>query len=193
MLAAAKSISTGTPTLRTELARCWSVRWPPRNQDGTRQHHGIASQRQQSVVLSVYGKGIAGPWAVSVDGNDNIRISNLTTASSGIVELCGFRTQNCPPGMETGYAISPPGGYVGGGLQMQVDVKVGPAGDVWVTNNWQYYPAALGKVEEALSTLGGGQGIVVSTEWRSWCAHADRSATTTVAPAKCLRAVTTGN
>jgi|SRR5271166_1267277 len=42
-----------------------------------------------------------------------------------------------------------------------VDVGIGPAGDVWVTNNWQYHPAALGKVDEALSTLGGGQGVVV--------------------------------
>jgi streptogramin lyase len=109
----------------------------------------------------VYGKGIAGPWAISVDGNDHIWISNLTTASAGIVELCGFRTETCPPGMKTGDAISPPGGYVGGGLQMQVDVGIGPAGDVWVTNNWQYYPAALEKVDEALSTLGGGQGVVV--------------------------------
>ena len=32
--------------------------------------------------------------------------------------------------------------------------------DVWLTNNWQYYPAALEKVDEALSTLGGGQGVV---------------------------------
>jgi len=50
---------------------------------------------------------------------------------------------------------------LGGGLQMQVDVGVGRAGDVWVTNNWQYYPAALGRVLEALSTLGAGQGLVV--------------------------------
>lgn len=39
--------------------------------------------------------------------------------------------------MKTGNAISPPGGYVGGGLQLQVDVGIGPAGDVWVTNNWE--------------------------------------------------------
>ena len=109
----------------------------------------------------VYGKGIAGPWAVSIDGNDNIWISNLTSASAGIVHLCGFRTENCPPGMKTGDAISPPGGYVGGGMQLQVDVGIGPAGDVWVTNNWQYYPAALGKVDEALQTLGAGQGVVI--------------------------------
>jgi len=35
------------------------------------------------------------------------------------------------------------------------------ARDVWVTNNnWQYHPAALDKVDEALSILGGGQGVV---------------------------------
>ena len=89
----------------------------------------------------IYGKGITAPWAVSVDGNDNIWISNLSSATAGIVELCGFRTEKCPPGMKTGDAISPPGGYVGGGMQMLVDVGIGPAGDVWVTNNWQYYPA----------------------------------------------------
>jgi hypothetical protein len=109
----------------------------------------------------VYGKGIVGPWAASVDGNDNIWISNFSSASAGIVELCGFRTDHCPPGVKTGDAISPPGGYVGGGLQLQVDVGIGPAGDVWVTNNWQNYKDAMGKVDEALQTLGAGQGVVV--------------------------------
>jgi hypothetical protein len=109
----------------------------------------------------VYGKGITGPWAVSVDGNDNIWISNFSSASAGIVQLCGFRTENCPPGMKTGDAISPPGGYVGGGLQLQVDIGVGPAGDVWVTNNWQDPAACYGKPDEAISTRCGGQGVVV--------------------------------
>jgi hypothetical protein len=109
----------------------------------------------------ISGKGIATPWAISVDGNDNVWISNLADATAGIVELCGFRTETCPPGTKTGDAISPVGGYVGGGLQMMVDVVVGPAGDVWVSNNWQYYPADLGRVPEALSTLGAGQGLVV--------------------------------
>ena len=38
----------------------------------------------------VYGKGIVGPWAVSVDGNDNIWISNFSTPcgrNRGIVRL----------------------------------------------------------------------------------------------------------
>jgi len=94
----------------------------------------------------VYGKGITAPWAVSVDGNDNIWISNLSSASAGVVELCGFRPENCPPDMKTGDAISPPGGYVGGGMQMLVDVGFGPAGDVWVTNKWRapYRPSNPG-------------------------------------------------
>jgi hypothetical protein len=46
-------------------------------------------------------------------------------------------------------------------LDVQLDVAIAPAGDVWVTNNWQYWPATLERVEEALSTLGGGQGMVV--------------------------------
>ena len=39
--------------------------------------------------------------------------------------------------MKTGDQISPPGGYVGGGLQMQTDIDIDPAGDVWAMNNSQ--------------------------------------------------------
>ena len=109
----------------------------------------------------IFGKGIYGPWAVSIDGNDNVWVANFASEFAGVVELCGFRTENCPPGMKTGDAISPPGGYVGGGLQLQVDVGIGPAGDVWVTNNWQTTAACYGKAPEVISTRCGGQGVVV--------------------------------
>jgi hypothetical protein len=109
----------------------------------------------------ISGNGLAAPWAASVDGNDNIWVPNFSSWSAGIVELCGFRTEHCPPGVKTGQAISPPSGYVGGGLQLQVDLGIGPAGDVWVTNNWQNYVDAFGKVDEALQTQGAGQGVVV--------------------------------
>ena len=62
------------------------------------------------------GGGLPGPWAVVVDGNDNVWVSNFAMPASPIVQLCGVRTENCPPGMKTGDQISPPGGYVGGGL-----------------------------------------------------------------------------
>jgi hypothetical protein len=110
----------------------------------------------------ISGNGLGGPWAVAVDGNDNIWVSNFTSVTAGsIVQLCGVRTETCPPGVKTGEAISPPGGYVGGGMQQLVDIGVGPAGDVWVTNNWENDAAAFGKQTEALSTQGAGQGVVV--------------------------------
>ncbi|MGO9942739.1 MAG: hypothetical protein ACLPIC_08210 [Rhodoblastus sp.] len=115
----------------------------------------------EAAFSPVYGKGIYGPWAVSVDGNDNIWVSNFTSSAAGIVQLCGFRTENCPSGIKTGDAISPPGGYVGGGLQLQVDVGIGPAGDVWVTNNWQDHASCFGKPDETVSTRCAGEGVVV--------------------------------
>ena len=107
------------------------------------------------------GGSLPGPWAVAVDGDDNVWVSNFAGASGQIAHLCGVRTENCPPGMKTGDPISPPLGYVGGGLQMQVDIDVDPAGNVWVTNNWQDIDSCIGTPEEALSTRCGGQGVVV--------------------------------
>ena len=112
-------------------------------------------------VSPIYGKGLAAPWAVSVDGNDNIWVSNFSSASAGIVELCGYRIKTCPPGLKTGDAISPPEGYLGGGLQLQVDIGIGPAGDVWVTNNWQDPASCFGRPVGSASTRCGGQGVVV--------------------------------
>ena len=63
--------------------------------------------------------------------------------------------------MKMGDPISPPEGFVGGGLQMHVDIGVDPAGNVWVNNNWQDWQAGLERVEEARSTLAGGEGVVV--------------------------------
>ncbi len=106
-------------------------------------------------------RGLPGPWAAVIDGNDNVWISNFNSPSSPIVQLCGVRIENCPPGMKTGDQISPPGGYVGGGLQMQTDLAIDPAGNVWVMNNWQDIDSCIGTPSEALSTRCGGQGVVI--------------------------------
>ena len=105
--------------------------------------------------------GLPGPWAVVVDGNDNVWISNFAMPASPIVELCGARTENCPPGMKTGDQISPPNGYNGGGLQMLTDIAVDPAGNVWAMNNWQDIGSCVGVPAEEASTLCGGQGVVI--------------------------------
>jgi hypothetical protein len=107
------------------------------------------------------GDGLPGPWAASVDGNDNVWISNFAMSDSPIAELCGVRTETCPPGFKTGDQISPPGGYVGGGLQMQTDLAISPSGDVWVMNNWQDIDSCYRHASEALSTRCGGQGVVI--------------------------------
>ncbi|HTQ25431.1 MAG TPA: hypothetical protein VMI09_12100 [Candidatus Binataceae bacterium] len=107
------------------------------------------------------GRSLPGPWAVAVDGDDNVWVSNFAGTSGQIAHLCGVRTENCPPGFKTGDPISPPLGYVGGGLQMEVDIDVDPAGNVWVTNNWQDIDSCIGTPAEGLSTRCGGQGVVV--------------------------------
>jgi hypothetical protein len=107
------------------------------------------------------GGGLPGPWAVVLDGNDNAWISNFAMPNSPIVQLCGVRTETCPPGFSTGEQISPPGGYVGGGLQMQTDIAIDPAGNVWAMNNWQDIASCIGKPAEAISTRCGGQGVVI--------------------------------
>jgi streptogramin lyase len=105
--------------------------------------------------------GLPGPWAVVVDGNDNVWISNFAMPNSPITQLCGARTENCPPGFKTGDQIAPPNGYVGGGLQMQTDLAISPSGDVWVMNNWQDIDSCFGVPDETLSTRCGGQGVVI--------------------------------
>ena len=65
--------------------------------------------------------GIYGPWGAAIDGNDHVWISNFVGRS--ITQLCGARTETCPPGMKTGDPISPPGGYVGGDMMMLTDVE----------------------------------------------------------------------
>ena len=109
------------------------------------------------------GGGLPAPFAAVVDGNDNVWVSNLAMAHSPIAHLCGVRTENCPPGVKTGDQISPPGGYVGGGLQRLTDLAISPAGDVWVMNNWQVTDSCFLNTnkDEALSTQCGGNGVTI--------------------------------
>jgi streptogramin lyase len=149
----------GEKTATEVLVRALSAQKPGYEEGGSLTV--LRPDGSQAPFSPVVGKGIAGPWAVAIDGNDNVWVSNLVSDSTGIVQLCGVRAQTCPPGVKTGDAISPPSGYVGGGMQQLVDIGVGPAGDVWVSNNWQNDDAAFGLAPEALSTLAGGQGVVV--------------------------------
>jgi len=104
--------------------------------------------------------GSWGSWAVAIDGNDQVWSSNFAGAS--ITHLCGVRMETCPPGMKTGDPISPPNGYVGGGMQPLTDIGIDPAGNVWVADNWQRPQSCFAPyANEAASTLCGGNGLTV--------------------------------
>ena len=44
---------------------------------------------------------------------------------------------------------------------MQVDIDIDPAGNIWVSNNWQNIESVLDGLPEPRSTRGAGQGVVV--------------------------------
>jgi hypothetical protein len=107
-----------------------------------------------------HGGGTWGSWAIAIDGNDQVWSSNFAGAS--ITHLCGVRTETCPPGTKTGDPISPPGGYMGGGMQPLTDIGIDPAGNVWVADNWQRPESCFAPfASEATSTLCGGNGLTV--------------------------------
>lgn len=108
------------------------------------------------------GGSISGPWGITVDGNDHVWVAN--GFGKTLTELCGVRTETCPPGMKTGDPISPPKtGYAGKGMQFLTGVAVDPAGNVWAANNIDLMDeVCLVKVpDETQSTRCGGNGFVV--------------------------------
>lgn len=123
---------------------------------------GSVSMMRPDGTLSgpFYGGGQSGSWAIAVDGNDNIFISNIIGQS--ISELCGVRTETCPAGLKTGDPISPPGGFVGGGMLQLTDIAIDPAGNVWVADNWRdFSDRCFKQPPEAVSTKCGGNGLTV--------------------------------
>lgn len=108
------------------------------------------------------GGSISGPWGITIDGNDHVWVAN--GFGKTLTELCGVRTETCPPGFKTGDPISPPKtGYAGKGMQFLTGVAVDPAGNVWAANNIDLMDeVCLTKVpDETLSTRCGGNGFVV--------------------------------
>jgi hypothetical protein len=78
---------------------------------------------------------VKGGWSTAIDGDDHVWVADFfpTTVS----ELCGVRTQTCPPGMKTGQSISPrKHGYTSKSFQHITAVQIDPSGNVWLANNW---------------------------------------------------------
>ena len=96
------------------------------------------------------GKNMNGAWGISIDGNDNVWVSN--SMSHTITQLCGINAKTYPQGLKIGDPISPLGGYIGG-LKTLTGIALDPAGNVWVANSWDQTLAGFKEVpDEALST-----------------------------------------
>ncbi len=102
---------------------------------------------------------ITGPWGIAIDGNDNVWVASATSQS--VTQLCGVRTETCPPGLKTGDPITPKEGYVGG-LQTVAPIAIDPAGNTWVGNGWSDTDAGFTKnPPEGQSTRFGAHTIAV--------------------------------
>jgi len=80
------------------------------------------------------GGGMALPWGIAVDGNDNVWVSNFN--GQRISHFCGRKPRHCPPGLKTGEPISPDTGYGFDGLTRSTAVEIDSSGNVWAANNW---------------------------------------------------------
>ncbi len=133
----------------------------------------VASQRDNLIYLirpdgteagHFNGGGIDGPWGITVDGEDNVWVSNFGPLESGppftgrLTKLWGV---NPSPGKYVGDPISPPTGYTvpsagsevllhngdplyGPGaepsfipMMRQTSVVIDQAGNIWSINNWK--------------------------------------------------------
>ncbi len=102
-----------------------------------------------TIVDTYQGGGLAIPWGIAVDGDDNVWVADF--ASQRLSELCGANPANCPPGHVTGQPIAPMG-YPSDALVRNTAVTIDPSGNVWVCNNWLMDP---------VQTNPGGDGMVV--------------------------------
>ncbi|MGE3869825.1 MAG: hypothetical protein AB7F51_09960, partial [Pseudorhodoplanes sp.] len=86
----------------------------------------IRPDGNQAPVSFDGGGSISGPWGITIDGNDHVWVAN--GFGKTLTQLCGVRTETCPPGFKTGDPISPPKtGYAGKGMQFLTGVVVDPA------------------------------------------------------------------
>jgi len=112
----------------------------------------VSMIRPDGTVLGPFNAGgsITGPWGIAIDGNDNVWVSSSTSHS--VTQLCGVRTETCPPGVKTGDPITPKDGYIGG-LQTISALALDPAGNAWVANSWNDTKAGFSQAPpEAQST-----------------------------------------
>jgi hypothetical protein len=91
------------------------------------------------------GGGLAIPWGIAVDGDDNVWVANFGGGAgtggsllSRLSLLCGTNPGSCPPGHRTGDPISPATGYTSDALDRVTGLAIDPSGNVWAVDNWKF-------------------------------------------------------
>ena len=91
------------------------------------------------------GGGLAIPWGIAVDGNDNVWVANFGGGAgeggsllSRLSLLCGTNPGHCPPGHRTGDPISPETGFTSDALDRVTGLAIDPSGNVWAVDNWKF-------------------------------------------------------
>ena len=98
--------------------------------------------------------GLRWPWGIAVDGKDNVWVANF--AGKRIMQLCGVKEQNCPPGVRTGEPFSLDAGYASDALKRVTGIQIDPSGNVWVVNNYE----EIGLLPPGLENPGGHEIVV---------------------------------
>ncbi|MEZ5865132.1 MAG: hypothetical protein R3D25_14100 [Geminicoccaceae bacterium] len=93
------------------------------------------------------GGGLSIPWGVAIDGRDTVWVASFGSQLEGVdnyigrvSHFCGADASQCPPGFDTGDAISPATGYSTEALQRITGIAIDSTGNLWAVNNWT--PAA---------------------------------------------------
>ena len=97
------------------------------------------------------------PWGINIDGNDDVWVAGFWARN--VVLMAGQDTKGHPAGTKPGDVIHV---FESGGIQINTDVQIDPAGNVWSANNWNNVEAAIADdPARATSTWGGGTGLTV--------------------------------
>jgi streptogramin lyase len=97
------------------------------------------------------------PWGINIDGDDDVWVAGFWARN--VVLMAGHDTKGHPAGTKAGDVIHV---FENGGIQINTDVQIDPAGNVWSANNSNNVEAAIADdPPRATSTWGGGSGITV--------------------------------
>jgi hypothetical protein len=77
------------------------------------------------------GGGLTDGYGLAIDPQQNIWV---TSDSAELAKFCGSVTANCPTSFTTGEAISPDGGFTGGGLTHGRGLGTDASSNAWIAN-----------------------------------------------------------